>query len=213
MADVLPEGWTEASGADTGIDPDDGIRKTIIGYRKCHPGTQAADVPIYGRPVVPEASVRRGSEAITVDQAIDALNSMLEADPRAISALVAQRVPCTRALADHPTAQVGDDHGVLLIGLLGVLNGIFGKDEGGWGYISAEVAPVNQVQRFRRTPQAQPPVLWLPSSPPRTPVELTSEHWASLLKLLDDHGVTDIAMSGEDELLAEVFTAVQEAIR
>jgi hypothetical protein len=94
---------------------------------------------------------------INIDDAIEALNSMLEADPAAMLALVGSRVPCNEALAEHPTCQVSDEDGALSVGLLGVLNGIYGKDSAGWGYIVAELNDGGQLVRFRRTPQADIP--------------------------------------------------------
>jgi hypothetical protein len=56
------------------------------------------------------------------------LNEAYAADPAAIDALVCNRVPCSRSLADHPTIQVEmmslfgrEDYSV---GLLGVVNGL-----------------------------------------------------------------------------------------
>ena len=78
--------------------------------------------------------------ALGVDDAIDRLNKMLEADPVAISALVETRVPCNQEMADHPTVQVTDEglQGGYKLGILGVLNGLFGVDQDGWGPIAAQ---------------------------------------------------------------------------
>jgi hypothetical protein len=93
---------------------------------------------------------------MALDEAIQALNSMLAADPEAMLALVEARVPCNDALANHPTCQVGGDKGAYAVGMLGVLNGIFGKDEAGWGYIAAELGG-GKLVRFKRTPQTEKP--------------------------------------------------------
>lgn len=55
------------------------------------------------------------------------LNSAFAADPAAIHALVANRVPCNSALADHPTvvvdsAPIGASN--FNLGMLGLLNGV-----------------------------------------------------------------------------------------
>ena len=65
------------------------------------------------------------------------LNEALDLDGDALEALVTHRVPVNDGLADHPTIQVGDEPPVL--GPLGLLNGMFGVDEAGWGFIAANV--------------------------------------------------------------------------
>ncbi len=73
----------------------------------------------------------------TVDEAVVQLNTMLEADPRAMQALIQLRIPCNQALADHPTAQVGNDPEGYTVGPLGIINGLFGVDKDQWGHIAA----------------------------------------------------------------------------
>lgn len=72
---------------------------------------------------------------------IEFLNELIELDRPAIAVLIANRVPCNEALANHPTVQVGAQHGGYHVGLLGVLNGYMGTyDEGprkGFGAIAA----------------------------------------------------------------------------
>ncbi len=75
------------------------------------------------------------------ERIVASLNDMLEHDRNAIACLVANRIPCNVALADHPTVQVGSQHGGFHVGMLGVLNGITGSFDGGpksgWGGIAA----------------------------------------------------------------------------
>ena len=56
------------------------------------------------------------------------LNEAYAADPAAIHALICNRVPCSQALADHPTIQVEANTVAskesYSVGLLGVINGI-----------------------------------------------------------------------------------------
>lgn len=56
------------------------------------------------------------------------LNEAYAADPAAIHALICNRVPCSRSLADHPTIQVEVNTVPLResysVGLLGIINGI-----------------------------------------------------------------------------------------
>lgn len=68
---------------------------------------------------------------------VDFLNELLEIDRPAIAALIANRVPCNQRMADHPTVQVGAQHGGFHVGLLGILNGLCGIHENGMGAIAA----------------------------------------------------------------------------
>lgn len=79
-------------------------------------------------------------KGVTVAHAIRVLNEALKADPLAIEGLCSRREFANEDLANHPTVQVatsnvqGDEfHTVRLIGLL---NGIFGVDAQGNGFIA-----------------------------------------------------------------------------
>ena len=77
------------------------------------------------------------------------LNELLAMDPDCISVLTQTRVPCNAKIKDHPTVQVMiDPQGQSVVGLVGVLNGLFGVDSRGWGGISFETKD-GQVQAFR----------------------------------------------------------------
>lgn len=99
------------------------------------------------------AAVPNEPRPVTVDDAIRVLNEAVAADQDAISHLVNDRVACGQELADHPTIQVAvhgpADHSV---GLLGILNGIFGADADGWGFITAGSEDDGTVIQFMRTP-------------------------------------------------------------
>jgi len=84
--------------------------------------------------------------SVTADDVIRVLKEAFDLDPTAIQILIDHRVPCNEALADHPTIQVGTaenwrkyrpkshnlpKNAVHTIGLLGLLNGVFGKPDGG----------------------------------------------------------------------------------
>jgi len=84
-------------------------------------------------------------ESITVDDVLEVLNRMNEADPEAVKQLfIFGRVPCNEALANDPTIQVKEFKGTQgekwSVGVTGLLNGLFGIDEDGWGPIAANVA-------------------------------------------------------------------------
>jgi len=91
---------------------------------------------------------------LTLDEIIERLNSMVEADSEAVMALIISRVPCNNRLADHPTCQVdtidrlGVNDGINRVGLLGVLNGILGIDANGWGPLCAEIDDNGKLIRF-----------------------------------------------------------------
>lgn len=75
-------------------------------------------------------------EQITVDEVIAYLNELIEIDKPAMAALVANRVPCNRAMADHPTVQVAAQNDGFHVGMLGIINGMFGVDDDLWGPIT-----------------------------------------------------------------------------
>lgn len=78
--------------------------------------------------------------AVALDETIEFLNELLDLDPVAVRALVEQRVSCNKALAEHPTVQTWSPpsaNGVNYVGLLGILNGLFGVDDAGGGPITA----------------------------------------------------------------------------
>jgi len=82
-------------------------------------------------------------ESITIQDVLEVLNRAHTADPDAMCALVNARVPCNEALANDPTIQVGhpndDPSKGYEVGLVGVLNGLFGADAENWGTIAYEV--------------------------------------------------------------------------
>ena len=81
-------------------------------------------------------------EIVTIDEVIELLNEIVESDCAAARRLVEARVRCNKKLAEHPTIQVGNYHkkGEFQVGILGVLNGLFGiDDETGYGQVSADI--------------------------------------------------------------------------
>jgi len=75
-------------------------------------------------------------ESVTIDDVIAYLNELVALDKPAMAALIANRVPCNQQMADHPTAQVHAQHGGFFIGLIGIINGMFGVNVDGWGPIT-----------------------------------------------------------------------------
>jgi hypothetical protein len=89
----------------------------------------------------------------SISHAVAVLNEAAAADPMALAALIAARVECNDALAAHPSIQVGpgESGGPPVVGLLGILNGIFGNAADGWGAIAA-VYDVDCPRGCRETP-------------------------------------------------------------
>jgi hypothetical protein len=89
-------------------------------------------------------------ETRSIDETIAFLNQLLLIDRQAISKLMETRVPCNQDMVDHESVQVALVPGTapqeerLRVGLLGILNGLFGTfpdgPKKGWGLIVADVA-------------------------------------------------------------------------
>jgi len=75
---------------------------------------------------------------VTLDGTIAFLNELTAIDRVAMTMLLTNLVPCSKDLVKHPTVQVGEGQdGIPIVGLLGILNGLFGIDDDGWGAIAA----------------------------------------------------------------------------
>ncbi|HYF75017.1 MAG TPA: hypothetical protein VD757_00405 [Candidatus Nitrosocosmicus sp.] len=77
-------------------------------------------------------------QTITPQDAVDLLNNALERDSQAVKALTETRVP----VSDSPDGLIADDCPIQVsqentVGLLGIINGLFGTDEDGYGCIAA----------------------------------------------------------------------------
>lgn len=80
-------------------------------------------------------------QTVSIDEVIALLNDAFEKDPEAIHELVTTRVPCNEAMADHPTIQVGVNWkgtSKYVVGVIGILNGIFGTADDGYGAIAGD---------------------------------------------------------------------------
>ena len=101
---------------------------------------------------------------VTIEQAIEVLNEALALDPMAISKLVNYHELCNERLAEHAGIQVGAAGGPKAnvpgggiggpggseVGVLGIINGLFGADEAGNGPIAAELDSAMRVVRFHK---------------------------------------------------------------
>ena len=103
-----------------------------------------------------------------VENAVKVLNEALSADSEALHALYFARVVVNDKLASHPSIQVGpiDNNsfyrGQLLnrsteepesnhMGLLGLINGLFGVDDDGYGFITAVCEDDGRIKHFAVT--------------------------------------------------------------
>ncbi len=67
---------------------------------------------------------------------VDLLNEIARRDRTALAALINYRVPCNDLLAEHPAVQVGPPEDQT-VGLLGIINGLCGVRDDGWGHVAA----------------------------------------------------------------------------
>lgn len=64
-----------------------------------------------------------------MEKVVNLLNELNKADPRVLKKLIEYRVPCNEKVADHPTVQVSPEGDEYVVGLLGILNGLFDEKE------------------------------------------------------------------------------------
>lgn len=88
-------------------------------------------------------------ESVSPQDVIDLLNQAFKLDPQAIEKLFAVRVQCNESLAEHPTIQVRDyGPDSPNVGVIGLLNGIFGVDDEESGIIGS-IYDDNELQGFK----------------------------------------------------------------
>lgn len=91
------------------------------------------------------------SKQVSVEHAVRILNEMLLLDREATTRLFdpEKRVPCNEQIFNHPTIQVGcGSNGEDVVGILGVLNGIFGKNALGRGEIVLQYGHDGKIEKF-----------------------------------------------------------------
>jgi len=71
---------------------------------------------------------------ISPEKLVAFLNELIAIDPEAMTKLFTYRTKCNDAMAEHSTVQVDEDQNVSFIG---IINGLCGVNENGWGYIAA----------------------------------------------------------------------------
>lgn len=78
---------------------------------------------------------------VSIQDVINLLNDIHLKDPDAANDLLNARVRCNEEIANHSDIQVGEDEeGFPVVGILGILNGLFGVDERGRGAICVKGA-------------------------------------------------------------------------
>lgn len=79
------------------------------------------------------------SNIVSINDLIKVPKDALDHDRVAIQNLIESRVPCSDSFIEHPSIQVGHNHkGHVEIGMLGIINGLFGTEDKGSGPIGAE---------------------------------------------------------------------------
>lgn len=91
------------------------------------------------------------NEIVSIDETIELLNAAIKLDQKAISTLIFHRIRCNIEIANHPTIQVAQTDKGYEVGLLGIINGLFGIEEkDGWGAIAANVDENGLITEFIR---------------------------------------------------------------
>ncbi len=91
-------------------------------------------------------------KTVSIDEAVDFLNHLIELDRNAVAGIISNRVRCNRSLAEHESVQVLVDSraNAARVGFLGVLNGLFGVDDEGYGTIMALYDSKGRLVRISR---------------------------------------------------------------
>ena len=76
-------------------------------------------------------------ESITVNEVVEFLNHLLTIDRKTITSLIKHKIECNKNLFKHPSVQVLKTKDKYLVSMLGILNGMFGVDNNGYGQITA----------------------------------------------------------------------------
>jgi hypothetical protein len=103
-------------------------------------------------------------EHVTPQEVVDFLNSLLEIDRDAITKVVITKQSCSEAMANHPTVQCGAVKNLVgpnqipsgfsdfTVGMVGILNGLFGSfDDGpkkGWGCVAYDLDENKSITKF-----------------------------------------------------------------
>ena len=89
-------------------------------------------------------------KSVTPEEVVELLNNAIATDQRAMNLLINQRVQANESMAKHPTIQVmkGPQGAAWSVGMLGILNGLFGVNEHNYGCIFADFD--DETKRLKR---------------------------------------------------------------
>jgi len=95
-------------------------------------------------------------QSVTPQEVCDLLNELLKLDYDCAHGLISYRQQCNKLVADHPSIQVQQYKGDNFpkVGIVGVLNGIFGIRDDGMGAICFEIDN-GKVLGFKLTPPTE----------------------------------------------------------
>ena len=95
-------------------------------------------------------------QSITPSDVCELLNELLKLDYDCASGLVSCRQQCNKSVADHPSIQVQQDKDDKFptVGVVGVLNGMFGIRDDGMGAICFEIDD-GKILGFKLTPPTE----------------------------------------------------------
>jgi hypothetical protein len=106
------------------------------------------EVSVAGLADAIEAAIIEAEQGSTLREmraeAVRVLNEAIALDPEAVRRICNARAPCNEELSVHPTIQVGSGASVgrpehdWLVGVLGIVNGICGVDDNGWGFVGID---------------------------------------------------------------------------
>jgi hypothetical protein len=94
-------------------------------------------------------------KSVTAKDICSLLNELLEKDSSFVKNLMEVHVPCNEDIANHPTVQVrgyNEYPNVHTCGIMGLINGILGIREDGFGALCYEIDEAGNIVEFKETP-------------------------------------------------------------
>jgi hypothetical protein len=94
------------------------------------------------------------AKSITAEDVCRLLNEFLDADPKCANALLSHRIKCNKKIANHRTIQVQQfgRQRYPRVGIIGLLNGMFGIRKDGRGALCADIGKNGKFIYFKPTP-------------------------------------------------------------
>ena len=92
-------------------------------------------------------------KSISPEEVVNFLNDLLKDDRIAITTLFSLRTSCNEKMAKHPSVQVmgsgPKDELRYFVGLIGIINGMFGTDKHRWGCIAMDIEETEDGIRLK----------------------------------------------------------------